>query len=42
MSKGHEQNSTTANFNLMDTVLYLVAGCAMVFISFTFLLWLRF
>ena len=42
MSVGNEKNSITANFNLMDTVLYLVAGCAMVFISFTFLLWLRF
>lgn len=28
--------------NLMEALLYLVAGCAMTFISVTFLLWLRF
>lgn len=40
MSKGKEQ--TSPPLNLMDALLYIVAGSAMVFISFTFLLWLRF
>ena len=40
-----DANKSTKPFqrlNLMDAVLYLVAGSAMTIISVTFLLWLRF
>jgi hypothetical protein len=41
----HSQNEQFRSFqrlNLMDTLLYVVAGSAMIFISVTFLLWLRY
>jgi hypothetical protein len=42
MRTGNEQIRTVPRLNLMDAVLYLVAGSAMTLISFTFLLWLLF
>lgn len=34
--------NATQRLGFMDTVFYLVAGSAMIFISITFLTWLRF
>jgi hypothetical protein len=42
MPSQNDQSSSFPRLNLMDTVLYLVAGSAMTFISITFLLWLRY
>ena len=42
MPSQNDQSSSFQRLNLMDTLLYLVAGSAMTFISITFLLWLRY
>jgi len=42
MSTQNTQTEPAQRLNLMDALLYLVAGSAMAFISITFLLWLRF
>lgn len=36
------QSKPVQRLNLMEALLYLLAGSAMIFISVTFLLWLRF
>ena len=42
MTSQNDQSRSFQRLNLMDTLLYLVAGSAMIFISLTFLLWLRY
>jgi hypothetical protein len=42
MPSQNNQSGSSQRLNLMDTLLYLVAGSAMIFISLTFLLWLRY
>jgi hypothetical protein len=42
MPNQNDQSGTFQRLNLMDTLLYVVAGSAMIFISVTFLLWLRY
>jgi len=42
MTSQNNQSRSFQRLNLMDTLLYLVAGSAMIFISATFLLWLRY
>lgn len=38
----YDSGKSKQPFNLMDTLLYLLAGSAMTIISISFLLWLRF
>jgi len=42
MPSQNNHSGSSQRLNLMDTLLYLVAGSAMIFISLTFLLWLRY
>jgi hypothetical protein len=42
MPSQNDQPGSFQRLNLMDTLLYVVAGSAMTFISVTFLLWLRY
>lgn len=42
MSKTSDLQKPRTQINFMDAFLYLLAGSAMLIISFTFLLWLRF
>mgnify|MGYP001814278290 CR=1 FL=1 len=42
MPKTMDSRKFWTQINLMDTVLYLLAGGAMLIISISFLLWLRF
>lgn len=42
MTKPNHRPVSVQPPNFMDALLYLVAGSAMIFISITFLLWLRF
>ena len=42
MPKMMDSKKIWSQINLMDAFLYLLAGSAMLIISITFLLWLRF
>ena len=42
MPSQKDLSGTFQRLNLMDTLLYVVAGSAMIFISVSFLLWLRY
>lgn len=42
MPKTMDNRKTWTQINLMDAFLYLLAGSAMLIISVSFLLWLRF
>ena len=42
MQDANKSTKLFQRLNVMDAVLYLVAGSAMTIISVTFLLWLRF
>lgn len=42
MTNSNGQTKPAQRLNLMEALLYLVAGSALTFISITFLLWLRF
>lgn len=42
MTETSQPVKTAQRLNVMDTVLYLIAGSAMLIISVSFLLWLRF
>lgn len=42
MTNPNSRIKPAQRLNLMEALLYLVAGSAMTFISVTFLLWLRF
>lgn len=42
MAKTHDNGRPGFNLNIMDALLYLLAGSAMTIISVSFLLWLRF
>ncbi len=42
MSNHINQTKMTNNFSVMDALLYILAGTAMLIISVSFLLWLRF
>ncbi len=42
MSKTIDNGNNRTSFNIMDALLYLLAGSAMTIISVSFLLWLRF
>jgi hypothetical protein len=42
MPKTMDDRKTWTQINLMDAFLYLLAGSAMLIISVSFLLWLRF
>lgn len=42
MAKALDDSKTRTQINLMDTLLYVLAGSAMIIISVSFLLWLRF
>jgi hypothetical protein len=42
MPKTMDNRRTWTQINLMDAFLYLLAGSAMLIISVSFLLWLRF
>jgi hypothetical protein len=41
MTTQNAHSEADQRFHLMDTLLYLVIGCAMTMVSFTFLAWLR-
>ena len=42
MSKTMNDEKSKPQTNIMDTFLYILAGSAMIIISASFLLWLRF
>ena len=42
MTTPHRHTEASQRLPLMDTLLNLLAGCAMVMVSITFLAWLRF
>lgn len=42
MSKMMSNRKTWSQINIMDAILYLLAGSVMLIISVSFLLWLRF
>jgi hypothetical protein len=42
MPKALDNRKTGIQFNIMDTLLYILAGSSMTIISLSFLLWLRF
>ncbi len=42
MPKTIDNGNNRTSFNVMDALLYLLAGSAMTIISVSFLLWLRF
>jgi hypothetical protein len=42
MSKHEEINGTASLCKALDTLLYLLAGSAMIVLSLAFLVWLRF
>lgn len=42
MAKTLDNEKTRSPFNIMDALLYVLAGSAMLIISISFLLWLRF
>lgn len=42
MPKTFDTRKTKSQINIMDALLYLMAGSAMTIISVSFLLWLRF
>ncbi len=42
MTKTIDAHKTRAQINILDALLYLLAGGSMVIISISFLLWLRF
>ncbi len=42
MPRALDNRKTGTQFNIMDTLLYILAGSSMAIISVSFLLWLRF
>jgi hypothetical protein len=42
MPRALDSRKTGTQFNIMDTLLYILAGSSMAIISVSFLLWLRF
>ena len=42
MAKTLDNEKVRMQFNIMDALLYVLAGSAMLIISVSFLLWLRF
>ncbi len=42
MAKTLDNEKTKTQINIMDALLYVLAGSAMLMISVSFLLWLRF
>ncbi len=42
MAKTLDNEKVRMQFNFMDALLYVLAGSAMIIISVSFLLWLRF
>ena len=42
MAKTLDNEKTKMQINIMDALLYVLAGSAMLMISISFLLWLRF
>jgi hypothetical protein len=42
MPTTQDQNKSTSGLHIMDALMYTLAGSAMLIISVSFLLWLRF